>query len=287
MQTLKPFEYIEPGTVEEAVSLLSDYAGKGKLLAGGVDIIPRLRHRKIKPSYILNIKNIQGLEYIEGNGTDGLRFGALTTIRSIELSPVIREDYSILYEAAHQLPSRQVKSMGTLVGNLCVGTPASDVATSLLALDAKLKIVNPSGEKILPIEDFYQGVGQTVLEPGDMVTEVILPAVGPGTRGSYQHLVRTRADISKLCVAVWITISDGLCKRARISLGAVAPTVFRAREAEALLEEHGFDQQLIENASATAANETKPITDLRSTAEYRKETSRVLVKRALTNAVEM
>ncbi|MBW2609483.1 MAG: xanthine dehydrogenase family protein subunit M [Deltaproteobacteria bacterium] len=286
MQSLKPFEYVEPATIEEAVSLLSDYADKGKLLAGGVDIMPRLRHRKIKPAFILNIKKIQGLDYIDGNGGDGLRFGALTTIRSIELSPVIRKDYSILYEAAHQLPSHQVKSMGTMVGNLCVGTPASDMATSLLALDAELKIVNTSGEKILPIEDFYIGVGQTVLEPGDMVTEVILPSVMPGTRGSYQHLVRTRADISKVCVAVWITITDGICKQARIALGAVAPTVFRAKKAEALLNGRELDQDVIEAASQAASQETKPITDLRSTAEYRKEAAGILVKRALNKTLE-
>ncbi|MDP6180205.1 MAG: xanthine dehydrogenase family protein subunit M, partial [Desulfatiglandales bacterium] len=235
---------------------------------------------------LVNIQNIPGLDYIKGNGKDSLRFGALTTIRSIELSPIIQKDYIILYEAAHQLPSLQVKSMGTLVGNLCVGTPASDMATSLFALDAELKIVNKNGEKNMPIKDFYLGPGETALKQGEIVTGVILPGVKPGTGGSFQHLVRTKADISKVCVAVMETIAEGTCQEAKIALGAVAPTVFRAEKAEKILKGRKLDQDVIETGAKAAAEETKPITDLRSNAEYRKETTRVLVKRALIKALE-
>jgi len=286
MQGLRSFEYLEPGTVEEAVQLLSNYGEKGKLLAGGVDLIPRMRLWKIRPEYIVNIQNIPGLDHIKGNGNDGLRFGALTRIRSIELSSIIQQDYRILYEAAHQLPSVQVKSMGTLIGNLCVGTPASDMATSMFALDAELKIVNAAGEMTIPIKDFYIGPGQTVLKPSDIVTEVILPRVKSGTGGSFQHLVRTRADISKVCVAVMITMSNSVCREARVALGAVAPTVFRAEKAERILEGRKIDEAAIESAAKIAADETKPITDLRSTAEYRKEAARTLTKRALIRALQ-
>jgi carbon-monoxide dehydrogenase medium subunit len=251
-----------------------------------VDLIPRIRLRSISPEYIVNIQKIPGLDYIEGNGKAGVRIGALTTIRSIEVSPVVQKDYMILYEAAHQLPSVQVKTMGTLVGNLCVGTPASDMATALYALEAKLKIVNAEGEKTMPIEDFYLGPGQTALGPAEIVAEVSLPEREPGTGGSYQHLVRTRADISKVCVAVTVTMTDGICREARIALGAVAPTVLRAGRAEAILKGQKIDQTVIETAAGTAAEETKPITDIRSTAEYRKETTRVLVKRAIAKALD-
>jgi len=286
MQTLKPFNYMEPGSVEEAVRLLSGYGEKGTILAGGVDLIPRMRQRKVLPEHIVNIQKIPGLDYIKGNEEDGLRFGALTTIRSIEVSPIIRKEYTILYEAAHQLPSNQVKSMGTMVGNLCVGTPASDMATSLLALGAELNIISETGERTVPIEDFYVGVGQTVLKPGEMVAEVILPGVESGTGGSYQHLVRTRADISKVCVGVCLKVKDGYCKDAAIALGAVAPTVFRAKRAEASLKDQKVEASVIEAAAKIASEEAKPITDLRSTAEYRREATRVLVKRALNTAFE-
>jgi carbon-monoxide dehydrogenase medium subunit len=285
MQTLTPFEYFEPETLEEAVKLLAGYGGRGRLLAGGVDLIPRIRLRTIKPEYVVNIQRIPGLDYIKGDGKTGVTFGPLTAIRSIEVSPVIQKDYMILYEAAHQLPSVQVKTMGTLIGNLCVGTPASDMATALYALGANLKIVDAEGEKTMPIEDFYLGPGQTALRPGEIVSEVSMPGREPGTGGSYQHLVRTRADISKVCVAVTVTMRDGTCGEARIALGAVAPTVLRAGRAEAILKGKKIDQTVIEKAAGAAAEETKPITDIRSTAEYRRETTKVLVKRAIAKAV--
>jgi carbon-monoxide dehydrogenase medium subunit len=286
MQTLKPFHYIEPGSVEEAVGLLSDYGEQGTILAGGVDLIPRMRQRKALPENIVSIQKIPGLNYIKDGGEDGVKFGALTTIRSIEISPAIRKEYTILYEAAHQLPSVQIKSMGTIVGNLCVGTPASDMATSLLALGAELKVASEAGERIVPIEDFYAGVGQTVLEPDEMVLEVTIPGVASGTGGSYQHLVRTRADISKVCVGVCLKVEDDLCKDITIALGSVAPTVIRAKRAEAALKDKKLGEGIIAETAQIASDETKPITDLRSTAEYRKEATRVLVKRALNRAFE-
>ena len=286
MRGLKPFEYIEPQTVEEATRLLSGYGNRGVLFAGGVDLIPRMRNRKIKPEYVVNIQKIPGLDYIKGGGKDGLKIGALTSIRSVELSPIVQKDYVILYEAAHQLTSVQVKAMGTLVGNLCVGTPASDMAACLIALGAELRIASTAGDKTVPVENFYVGVGQTMLKPGEIVTEVLLPGVKAGIGGGFLNLVRTAADIAKVNTAVVITVTDGTCQEARIALGAVAPTVFRAEKAEKALKGQKLDQKVIEAAGEAAADETKPITDLRSTAEYRRDVTRVLVIRALNKALE-
>ena len=286
MRGLKPFEYIEPQTVEEASRMLSGYGDRGVLFAGGVDLIPRMRNRKIKPEYVVNMQKIPGLDYIEGGGKDGLKIGALTSIRSVELSPVVRKEYVILYEAAHQLTSVQVKTMGTLVGNLCVGTPASDMAVCLVALGADLRIAGTAGERTVPVENFYVGVGQTVLKPGEIVTEILLPGVKAGTGSGFLNLVRTAADIAKVNTAVVITVTNGTCTEARIALGAVAPTVFRAEKAEEVLRGQKLDREVIEAAGEAAAAETKPITDLRSTAEYRRDVTRVLVIRALNKAVE-
>lgn len=286
MRGLKPFEYIEPQTVEEASRLLSGYGDRGVLFAGGVDLIPRMRNRKIKPEYVVNIGKIPGLDYIKGSGKDGLKIGALTSIRSVELSPAVRKDYMILYEATHQLTSVQVKAMGTLAGNLCVGTPASDMAACLIALGAELRIAGSGGDKTVPLENFYAGVGQTILKPGEIVTEILLPPVKAGTGGGFLNLVRTAADIAKVNAAVIITVADGTCREARIALGAVAPTVFRAKKAEDILKGQKLDSKVIEAAGKAAAEETKPITDLRSTAEYRRDVTRVLVIRALNRALE-
>jgi len=150
---LKPFDYFEPTTIKEAVQLLSKYGTKAKVLAGGVDLVARMRRRQVKPQYVVSILRIPRLDYIRSD-KKGLRFGALTTIRSIELSPIVKKDYAVLYEAASQIVSVQVKTMGTAVGNLCVATPASDIAVALYAVGARLRIAGPTSERVIPIEDF-------------------------------------------------------------------------------------------------------------------------------------
>ena len=283
-QPLKPFDYFEPTTIEEAVQILSKYGTKAKLLAGGVDLVARMRRRQAKPQYVVSILNIPGLDYIQSDEA-GLRFGALTTIRSIELSPIVEKDYTALYEAASQIASVQVKTMGTAVGNLCVATPASDIASALYALCARLKIVGPASERIIPIENLYVGVNQTALEAGEIVTEVILPSPAPQTGGAFFKLVRTTSDIAKVNVAVNLTITNNTCSEAIIALGSVAPTVIRATKAEETLKGSTLEPKAIDEAAQLAAQEANPITDLRSTAEYRSETVKVLVRRAVEKAL--
>ena len=283
-QPLKPFDYFEPTTIEEATQILSKYGTKAKVLAGGVDLVARMRRRQAQPQYVVSILSVPGLDYIQSDKA-GLRFGALTTIRSIELSPIVEKDYAVLYEAASQIASVQVKTMGTAVGNLCVATPASDIASALYALGARLRIVGPASERIIPIENFFVGVNQTVLEPGEIVTEVILPSPAPQTGGAFFKLVRTASDIAKVNVAVSLTVTDNTCRDAKIALGSVAPTVFRATQAEEALKGSTLEPKVVEEAAQLAAQEAKPITDLRSTVEYREEMVRVLVRRAVEKAM--
>jgi len=283
---MKPFEYFEPRTVGEATQLLSNYGEKAQILAGGIDLIPRMRKGDVKAEYVMNIQKITGLEYIQPDGKKGLKFGAMTKLHSIETSKAIQNNYPILYEAIHQITSVQTKYMGTVVGNLCVGTPASDVATALFALGTELKIAGVKGERTQPIEKFYLDYLRTSLQRGEMVTGVFLPNPRPGTGAAFVNLVRTHADIAKISVAVAILVQDGICRQARIAMGAAAPVVFRTAKAEAALIGQKLSSQVISKAAETAAGETKPITDLRSTAEYRKETAKVLVRRALEKALE-
>jgi carbon-monoxide dehydrogenase medium subunit len=283
---MRPFEYFEPRTVPEATKLLSHYGEKARILSGGIDLIPRMRKGDVKPEYIINIQKVTGLEYIEPDGKKGFKFGAISKLHSIETSKTIQNRYPILYEAIHQITSVQTKYMGTAVGNLCVGTPASDVATALLALGAELRIAGAKGKRTEPIETFYLDYLRTSLKRGEMVTGVFLPNPRPGTGTAFLNLVRTRADIAKISVAVAITVKDRMCREARIAIGAAAPTVFRATKAEAVLIGQKLLSETINKAAETAAGETTPITDLRSTAGYRKETAKVLVRRALEKALE-
>jgi carbon-monoxide dehydrogenase medium subunit len=204
----------------------------------------------------------------------------------LELSRDVQKFFPILYEAIHQIASVQAKCMGTAVGNLCVATPASDVATALMALGAELTIAGPDKTRRDPIEKFYVDYLKTSLRKGEMVTGVSLPSPVAGAGTGFFNLLRTRGDSAKVSVAAAVAIKNGICQEARISLGAVAPTVFRAAKAEAVLKGQKLSADVISKAAETAVKETQPITDVRSTAEYRKATTGVLVTRALEKAVE-
>ena len=283
---LSPFEYQEVETIDEAVKLLSSYGSKAVVLAGGVGLIGDMKRGNRSPEVIVNIKSIPGMNYVDKNGAGVLKIGALTSIRTAELSPVIQEGYPSLFEAVSQIASVQVKTMSTLVGNLCVATPASDISTTLIAWGAQLNIAGPAKTKAIPLESFYLGVGKTVLGPGELVAEVVVPPVLPGTYTAFLKLARTRADIAKVNAAVMVRVIDGICQEARIVLGSVAPTVVRARTAERLIVGNKLNAEVIENAAQAAAKEVKPITDIRSTEEYRKQMVAVLVRRSLEKCYE-
>ncbi len=283
---MRPFEYYEPATMREAMLPLATYGKQAQILAGGIDLIPKLRSGIIQAEHIVSIRKIAGLDRIEPMPDGGIAFGAMVKLRDLETSRTVQSIYPILYEAIHQLTSVQTKFMGTAVGNLCVATPASDIATALIALGARLKILGIGGERMEPLEDFYLGYHMTSLGKGEIATEVVLPRPQPGTGTGFVNLLRTRADIAKLIVAASIVTEDGVCHDVRIAVGSAAPTVFRAKTAEALLEGRKIDAGLIAKAADLAAEAVRPITDIRSTAGYRKEMTRVLARRALAKAIE-
>lgn len=285
MLALKPFEFREPETVEKAVQILSIHGEKAKVLAGGVDLVPRMRQRKILPEFVVSIQRISALDYIEGSKA-GLRIGALTKLRSIELSPLVQRDYAIISEAIQTIASVHVKNMGTAVGNLCVATPASDVAPPLSVLGAKLRVVGADAEKVIPIESLFTGGNQTILRPDEIITEILVPARPAKAGSTFLKLARTAVDIAKVNVAVTVTVTNNTCQEANIALGSVGPTLIRAKKAEETLRGKKLEQDIIETAAQVAAEEAEPITDVRSTAAYRKEMTRVLVMRAMEKALE-
>jgi carbon-monoxide dehydrogenase medium subunit len=280
-RVLLPFEFFEPKTVEEAVRLLD--TANSKVMAGGVDLVLKMRLRLILPDAVISLQKIPGLDYIESNPA-GLRFGALASIRQIELSPLIRKGWPVFYEAVRQIASVQTKTMGTAVGNLCVATPASDIAPALFVLGAKIKIVGLGYEKVTPIENFFIGVGKTVLEPNEIVTEMFVPGVPAGTGSAFLKAAKTADDIAKVNAAVLITVTGKICEEARIALGSVAPTPIRVAEAEGILKGQKLDEKILATAAEAAADTVRPISDIRSTAEYRREMVRILVRDALAKA---
>lgn len=282
---LPEFDYLTPKTLDEALSLLARYQGKARLIAGGTDLIPQLKGRVVKaPPYIIDLKDIPGLDYINYDANKGLAIGALATIRQVLASSVIKEGFGILYQAAESMASPQVRNQGTIAGNICNAVPSADAAPALLTLEAKLKLVGRKNERIVPIEDFFTGPSRTVLD-GEILKEIQVPTPPPKSKGVYLKLSPRRAmDLAVVGVAVLVVADNVRCKDIRIALGAVAPTPIRAKKAEAILKGQRFDEH-IEKAAKAAAGEAKPIDDHRASAEYRRDMVEVLTKRAIEQAI--
>jgi len=283
---LKPFEFIEPKSVKEAVSTLSRWGSRARLLAGGVTLVDDMRRRVVTPGCVVSIQNIPGIDCIKGDGKSGLKIGAMASLRAVELSPVVQRDYLPLYEGIHHIHSLQTKYMGTVVGNLCVASPASDIAVPLVALGAEVKVKGVGRTRSMPVEKFLLGVNRIALKRGEMVTELTIPAPAKGTGGAFLRLARTAADVAKLNVAVVMTVSGNVCRDVRIALGAVAPIPIRARKAEAALNGQKLDPEVLSQVAEVASQEARPISDFRSTAEYRTEMIGLLVRRGLETALE-
>jgi carbon-monoxide dehydrogenase medium subunit len=281
-RVLLPFEFSEPVSVEEAVALID--GDRVQALAGGVDLVLKMRLREIVPERVVSLQKIRGLDYVRPDtevGSGGLRIGALATLYQVERSAVVLQGWPLLAEAIGSIVSVQTKAMGTLVGNLCAGTPASDVAPALYALGARVRIAGQSGHREIPIEEFYLDAGKTAVGPHEMVTEVVVPAPAAGSAGAFLKLSKTAEDIAKVNVAVAVSAAGGRCVHARIAIGAAAPTPVRAEEAERVLEGRLLDAAAAEAAAAAAVRVVSPLTDVRSTARYRAEMVRVLVRDAL------
>jgi len=282
---LPGFSYLAPTTLDEALSLLAEHKGRAKVIAGGTDLIPKLKRREIAaPGYVIDLKAIPGLDKIKQNGSD-LSLGALVTIGAVETSPVIQQKFAILAQAAQSMASPQVRNRGTIAGNICNAVPSADSAPPLLTLGAKLKLTSRKGARTVGIEDFFTGPNQTALTDEEILEAIQIPAMPPNSKGVYLKLTPRRAmDLAIVGVAAVVTAQDGVCKDIHLALGAVAPTPIRAKKAEAVLKGQKFSDSLIEKAAQTAAAEAKPIDDHRASAEYRRDMVEVLVKRAIKQA---
>ena len=285
-RTLRPFELLEPESVQEAVQILASAPPGAKILAGGLDLVSRMTRWQIDPPCLISLQRIPAMDFLEVGENGYLRIGPMTTLRSLELSALVRERWPLLQEAAHQIASVQVKTMGTLVGNLCVATPASDMAPVLFVLAAQLGLVGPAGSATIPIEDFFVPVCQSILEPQQIVVEVSVPPMPARAGTAFKKLAHTKACIAKVNAAVLVTVEGGLCRDARIALGAVAPTVVRAHKAEQALQGKPITRQLACEAANLAAAEVTPISDLRASADYRTHVAAVLIQRAIFAAAE-
>ncbi len=279
---LPPFHYFQPSSLAEVISLLNEHAGEARLLAGGTDLLVLMRERNCTPSHVINIKDISGLDRIDYDDRNGASIGALTTISDLEESEVIKTRYQLLHDAASQMATAQVKNMATIAGNICRASPAADTVPPLLVLEAEIEIAGEAKSRVVPLDDFFLGPGETVVRDYEIVTKIRLPVLPSGSGTAFLRVSRVAADLAKVNTAAVITIDDNLlCRHVRIALGGVAPTPIRAKAAEEVLMDSKLSSRLIDEAARAAAEETSPITDVRSSREYRKRVSEVLVRRSL------
>jgi carbon-monoxide dehydrogenase medium subunit len=279
------FEYLEPESIEEALTILSEYQGTSKIIAGGTDLMLQMRNKAIKPEYVVDITRIPGLEYIAFDGQQGLRLGALTTIRALETSPELQRKYPVISQAASQLGSVAIRNVATVGGNLCNALPSAETSQALVALSAHVRVVSPRGERTMDLEGFFTGVGKTLLQPDEILLEILVPEPAPHTPGIYiKHSPRGPIDLAIVNVAVLMTMEPDhkVCRDAKIVLGAVSPTPLRARKAENVLKGERVNGPLIDRAAQVASDEAHPrYGSIRGSFEYKKEMVRVLTGRAI------
>ena len=280
------FSYLEPGTIEEAISLLHQYDGRAKVMAGGTDLLLQVQNKTVKPEYVVDIGNISGLDHINYDEKYGLKIGAMTTITSLEESRVIRQAYPVISQAARLLGSVAIRNVATIGGNLCNAAPSAEMAPALIGLSSTVKIVGPGGERTVCVEDFFSGPGVTVIKNEELLAEIQVPVPPPHTKAAYLKYRRSAIDLAVVGVAVVITLeSDGICRDIKIVLGAVAPTPMRAKKAEEVLRGKRINQVTINRAAEVASDEARPITDVRASAEYRKAMVEVLTIQATKEAM--
>ena len=283
---MRRFEMVLPGTVEECLRVLGERGGDAKLVAGGTDLLPQMKNGLLKPGFVVDLSGVAPLKSLRAED-GGLRVGAAVTARALELDKRVRARYTSLAESGALIGSVQVRNLATVGGNLCNAAPSADMAPPLIALEAEAVITGPKGERRVPLVDFFTGVRSTVLGPDELLLELAVPAPGPRSGGQYlRHTPRRELDIAVVGVASQLTLSDGVCKKARIALAAVAPVPLRATEAERALEGQAVTPDRIAQAAELAVGAARPISDQRGSADFRRHLVRVLTRRTLTRALE-
>jgi carbon-monoxide dehydrogenase medium subunit len=284
---IRDFEYFSPKTLKEALALLDEYQDECKVIAGGQSLLILMRQRLIMPEYLVDIKGISEMSYIKSDAKEGLRIGALTSHRTIETSPEMKNGFGILAEMERGLASIQTRNWGTIGGNICHADPTGDPAPVLIALKATLSTASLEGERNMAVEDFFLDYFEPALEPGELLTEIQIPAVPPHTGTAYTKFNIIENDMATVGVAVSITLGSGkdMCQDIRIVLGACASVPMRAKKAEEVLRGKKITAARLKEAGQIASQEADPIADMSASEEYRRELVKVLVPRVAKEAL--
>lgn len=281
---LRKFEYIEPATVREASRFMAEHPEEARIYAGGTSLLLLMKQGIVRPAYLVNIKKIPGLRYIE-NGSATIRIGSLTTHHDLEVSPIIRQFLPVITEVEPQVANIRVRSTGTIGGNLGFAEPLTDLPPVLIALDARVKVANPDNERVFPLEQLFAGYYETTLQPHELITEIQVDQTKPHFGLHYLRFsVGSDKPAVGCAVGVRLDPATGACVDARCVLGCVAPTPLRVRKAEDVFRGNHFNTELAAEAGRLAAEACSPLSDLRGSAEYKRAMVGVLLRRAAEEA---
>ncbi|HEV2389252.1 MAG TPA: xanthine dehydrogenase family protein subunit M [Nitrososphaerales archaeon] len=280
----RPFELHSPSTVSEAISLLKSMED-AKVLAGGQSLVPLMKLRLVSPANLVDLGRIRGLSYIK-EGKGHLLIGAMTTHNDVASSPSLMKKCAMLSETARQIGDNQVRNRGTIGGTISHADPAGDIPAAVLALDAELKVAGPRRTRVIIAKDFFEDILTTSLRRDEILIEVKVPVLPPRSGGAYLKLGRGASDLATVGVAAVITLDQaGACKDARLGLAGVGSTPIRATKAEDALKGKTLSDDLLAKAGDRASEMSNPSSDIRGSAEYKREMVKVYVRRAIRQSL--
>jgi carbon-monoxide dehydrogenase medium subunit len=277
------YDYYQPKTLEEVLRLKKNVPDSF-YLSGGTDLMVRIKKRELRPCALISLRSIPNLSGVKNGKIIGI--GATTSISELLKNTLLLEKFPVLIQAAKELGSVQIRNVATVGGNLCNGSPAADMALPLLVLEAKVRLQSGQKSRDLPLEKFFQGPGKINLSPEEILTDILLEPPQQDTQTIFLKKGRTKMDLAIASLAVLIRKDGNRCLKARIAAGSVAPTPLRLFDVEALLEGASISRELLTEAQHLAAKSISPITDVRSTADYRCHLVEVLLKRAFERLMD-
>lgn len=277
---LNDFCFHKPKTLDEALVLIDKYQENGLLMEGGSEVIPNMKSLVVTPDHIISLKHIPEFFYLCYTPGEGLHIGPSTTLTKIEYDPDVQRVYPSLYQGIHGMSNTAIHNISTVTGNICYAVPSADTAAPLLTLEAVLSVKSVDGERKVPIGELFAGVRRTTLKKNEIVTDIFVPEPDPkAVMAYYKNPCRKALDLAIAGVATYVVMDGDVCRDARIAMSAVAVVPKRAFEAEAMLKGQVLTEELINAAAEHAAlHECSPISDIRASADYRRELVRLSVR---------
>jgi aerobic carbon-monoxide dehydrogenase medium subunit len=278
---MRDFYFYAPQTLDEALTLLDEHQDDGRAMAGGTALIVLMKQSLLDADHLISLARVPGLSSIRVEA-DGLHIGALTRHREVETSSLVRQYAPLICDVYRNVATVRIRNVATVGGGIAHADPAQDPPPGLIALDAKLRLVSKGGERTLPINEFFQDYYETAIQPGELLTEVIVPPVAADARTIYlKFLPRTADDYATVAVAAKAQLEDGTVRNLRVALGAAGPTPVHATNVEQALEGRQATPDNIRRAAETVADQVDPLDDFRGSSDYKRDMAVVFTRRAL------